>query len=63
MSFFNTDEDRTLDMNISSFRRRVTDAIRLGNFQAGGGLELTDKELKINQEYEEFRRHWTKANP
>ncbi len=46
-------------MEISSFRRRVTDALRLGSFQAGGGLEIIDKELKNRLEYEEMKRIWT----
>jgi len=62
MSFYHVDENRALDMDISSFRKRVTDAIRLGSFQAGGGLELIDKDLKINLEYEEMKRIWTKEN-
>lgn len=49
-------------MDISSFRKRVTDAIRLGSFQAGGDLELIDKDLKINLEYEEMKRIWKKEN-
>lgn len=43
-------------MNIVSFRQRVTDAIKLGSFQAGGGLELTDKGIQTQLEYEEFKR-------
>lgn len=62
MSFFHIEEDKTLDMDISSFRKRVSDAIQLGSFQAGGGLELTDKDLKIQMEYEEMKKVWTKEN-
>ncbi|MBN8545773.1 MAG: hypothetical protein J0L60_06535 [Ignavibacteria bacterium] len=62
MSFFHFDENRALDMDISSFRKRVTDAIRLGSFQAGAGLELEDKDLKNNLEYEEMKRIWKKEN-
>lgn len=49
-------------MDIATYRKRMTDAIKLGNFQAGGGLDLIDNELKINTEYEEFTRNWIKAN-
>jgi len=59
MNFYYCDETRALEMDISSFRKRVTDALRLGSFQAGGGLELIDKDLKIRQEYEEMKRIWT----
>lgn len=59
MSFYHCEETKALDMDISSFRKRVTDALRLGSFQAGGGLELIDKDLKIRQEYEEMKRIWT----
>lgn len=59
MSFYHCDEARALDMEISSFRRRVTDALRLGSFQAGGGLEIVDKDLKNRLEYEEMKRIWT----
>ncbi len=59
MSFYHCDETRALEMDISSFRKRVTDALQLGSFQAGGGLELIDKDLKIRQEYEEMKRIWT----
>lgn len=62
MSFFHFSESKALDMDISSFRKRVSDAIQLGSFQAGGGLELIDKDLKIRQEYEEMKRIWTKEN-
>lgn len=62
MSFFHIDENKALNMDISSFRKRVSDAIQLGSFQAGGGLELIDKDLKIRQEYEEMKRIWTKEN-
>lgn len=62
MSFFHFDETGATKMDISSFRKRVTDAIQLGSFQAGGGLELIDKDLKIQTEYEEMKRIWTKEN-
>lgn len=62
MSFFHFSESKALDMDISSFRKRVSDAIQLGSFQAGGGLELTDKDLKIQMEYEELKRIWKKEN-
>ncbi len=58
MSFYHFDETRALDMDISSYRRRVTDAIRLGTFQSGGGLELIDKDLKNKLEIEELKRIW-----
>jgi len=63
MSFFCISEQEALDIEISTFRKRMTDALKLGHFQAGGNLDLSDKDLKINQEYEEFRRHWTKEKP
>ena len=58
MSFFHFDETTALNMEISSFRKRVTDAIRLGSFQAGAGLELIDKDLKNKLEIEELKRIW-----
>lgn len=62
MSFYHFEEERALEMDISSFRKRVTDALRLGSFQAGAGLELIDEDLKIRLEYEEMKRIWTKEN-
>lgn len=59
MNFYHCDEAGALNMEISSFRRRVTDALRLGSFHAGGGLEIIDKELKNRLEYEEMKRIWT----
>lgn len=62
MSFYGIAEEEALTMDIATYRKRMTDAIKLGNFQAGGGLDLIDNELKINTEYEEFTRNWIKAN-
>lgn len=59
MSFYHLSEDGALAMGIEAFRKRVTDAIQLGTFQAGGGLEIVDKDLKNRLEYEEMKRIWT----
>jgi hypothetical protein len=60
MHFYNVLEEGALEMNIEAFRKRVSDALMLGSLESGGGLELIDKDMKIQLEYKDFKQSMKK---
>jgi len=57
MHFYNIGREEALNYDIDDFRKRITDALKLGHFGISGQIDLEDTDAKNDWQYRmEFRK-------